>query len=122
MDHRLIEGLMEAIAPLIKNYVDERLAKEVAPLQVRINEYESREPLKGDRGNDADPEVTARMVSDEIARFLPGAVETAVLSKGVAMIESVVAEKVEKAVSDLPVPVNGKDADPVDLDEVASRA
>ena len=50
MDHRLIEGLMEVIAPLIKTYVDDRIAKDVAPLHAKVAEFKAVEPVKGDPG------------------------------------------------------------------------
>lgn len=92
MDHRLIEGLMEVIAPLIKTYVDERIAKEVTPLHAQIKAYEAREPLKGEPGKDADPEVVSSIVAAEVAKVLPAAVAA------------------------IPVPENGKDADPAHVE------
>src|SRR3954469_18874684 len=50
MDHRLIEGLMEAIAPLIKSYVDDRIAKDIAPLRLQVSEYKSMMPERGEPG------------------------------------------------------------------------
>lgn len=133
MDHRLIEGLMEAIAPLIKTYVDERIAKEVAPLHARLKGFEDFQPLyidfskklgdipdktvseqikdlrdvvdalnerpirDGEDGKDADPEVVKEMVLKAID----------VKSIG------------DQVLASIPVPQNGKDAEPVDPAEVA---
>lgn len=100
MDHRLIEGLMEAIAPLIKSYVDERIAKEVEPLRARIKEFEASEPLKGEPGKDADPEVVKDLVIKAID------------------LDAIAAQVLEK----VPVPENGKDGrDGVDGESVTAE-
>lgn len=95
MDHRLIEGLMEAIAPLIRGYVDEQLAKATKPLLDRLTAAEARPLLKGDPGKDADPALIEQMVSEAAAKLPPAA-------PGKDADPAVIAEMVAAAVAELP--------------------
>jgi integrin beta 3 len=63
MDHRLIEGLMEAIGPVIKSHI----AEIVGPLRDKLSEIEQRPAPAGPPGKDADPDVVAAMVKDAVA-------------------------------------------------------
>lgn len=117
MNHREIAGLMAAIAPTIGDFVgkamaplraeNERLTNSLAAVEQRFADFSA--------ARENDRVVFLTLVKEEIAKVEPSAVDP-------VEIERVVNEKVEKAVSALPVPENGKDAEPVDLDEVASRA
>lgn len=119
MDHRLIEGLMEAIAPLIKTYVDDRIAKDVAPLQVKLKEYESRSPEKGEPGKDADPALIAETVEEAVAKAMASiSLPKDGKDTDIEVVRAIVAEQI----AEMPPAAPGKDADPVDLDEVAARA
>ena len=122
MNHRDIAGVMTAAAPAFRDYV----VRAVSPLVDRLLAVEKfiRDYPTPKDGRDADPEVIAKMVSAEVARLLPEAVEAAVVAKEAAFaeIERIVTDRVEKLFSALPTPKDGRDADPVDLDEVASRA
>lgn len=136
MDHRLIEGLMEVIAPLIKEYVE----AQIVPLRAKLTEYEAREPLKGEpgkdadpvdpaivanllidlmpvpeNGKDADPEVIAEMVAAEFAKIDPPKDGKDVDPELVAVL---VSEQVEKAVAAIERPQDGKDADPALMAEM----
>lgn len=117
MNHREIAGLMAAIAPTIGDFVGKAMAPlraENARLSSNLAEVEQRfADFSAARANDR--VVFLTLVKEEIAKVEPPAID-------VVEIERVVNEKVEKAVSALPVPENGKDAEPIDLDEVASRA
>lgn len=119
MNHREIAGLMAAIAPTIGDFVgkamaplraeNERLSSSLAAVEQRFADFSA--------ARENDRVVFLTLVKEEIAK-----VELPVKEIDPVEIERVVNEKVEKAVSALPVPTNGRDADPVDLDEVASRA
>lgn len=50
LDHRLIEGLMQAIAPVIRSATAESSEKATAPLIARIELLEALKSEKGDRG------------------------------------------------------------------------
>jgi hypothetical protein len=119
MKHDEIARLMESVAPTIGDFVSKamaplraenvRLSTSLAAVEQRFADFST------ERENDRVFFLT--LVKEEIAK-----VELPVKEIDLVEIERVVTEKVEKAVSALPVPENGKDADPVDLDEVASRA
>jgi hypothetical protein len=108
MDHRLIEGLMEAIAPLIKSYVDDRIAKDIAPLRLQVAEYKSMMPERGEPGlpgKDADPEYVLRLVEETVAKVPPAAagkdasledIKAAVLNVVADVLPDEVAAAVEK--------------------------
>lgn len=118
MNHREIAGLMAAIAPTIGDFVgkamaplraeNERLSNSLAEVQQKFADFSAS------RG-ESDKVFFLTLVKEEIAKVDIPEIDP-------VEIERVVTEKVERAVSALPVPVDGKDADPVDLDEVASRA
>ncbi|MCH2219310.1 MAG: hypothetical protein MK097_03150, partial [Dechloromonas sp.] len=74
MDHRLIEGLMEVIAPLVKEYVE----NQVAPLRAELAEYKARAPEKGEPGKDADPTAVAALVLEQVRPDIDAAVKGAV--------------------------------------------
>jgi hypothetical protein len=120
MDHRLIEGLMEAIAPLIKSYVDDRIAKDLAPLRLQVAEYKSIMPERGEPGlpgKDADPEYVLRLVEETVAKVPPAAagkdasledIKAAVLN----VVADVLPDEVAAAIEKIEKPKDGKDADP----------
>jgi hypothetical protein len=129
MDHRLIEGLMEAIAPLIKGYIDDRMAKDIAPLLAKIELLEGRQlerGEKGDPGKDADPEEVQRMVEAAVAQIRKPEDGKSVT---VDDVKPLLSDMVKAAVSEieLPVPKDGQDGAPgkdaeVDLDALALKA
>src|SRR3954469_10893590 len=101
VDVRMIEGLMEAISPIIKTYVDERIAKDVTPLHAQIAAYKAMMPEKGEKGDagepgvagkDADPEVIKSTVVDVVLDFLPA--------------------EVSDWISKIELPKDGKDGEP----------
>lgn len=47
MDHRLIESLMTAISPVIREHYE----SSIAPLMARLVALENREPVKGEKGD-----------------------------------------------------------------------
>lgn len=68
MDHRLIEGLMEAIAPVIRESTVAAIDKATAPLLARITELEAKtveRGEKGDRGEPGEPGADAPAPTDE---------------------------------------------------------
>lgn len=78
-----VEALSEMMAGLIGEEVD----KAIAPLQARIAELETREPLKGDPGEPGDPGAPADLL----------------------VINEMVVAEVGKAIAALPAPKNGED-------------
>jgi hypothetical protein len=54
MDHRLIEGLMEAIAPIIRDS-STMSAEQLKEVRTRLDLLELRLPEKGDRGEQGEP-------------------------------------------------------------------
>lgn len=70
-------------------------------------------PAKGDRGEDADPELVTLLVDEKVrqavAALPPAKDGTSVTVKDVAPL---IEEQVRAAIVDLPKPENGKDADP----------
>lgn len=119
MKHEEITGLMRSLAPTIGEFVskamaplraeNERLSTSLAAVEQRFADFSST--------RESDKVFILTLVKEEVAK-----VELPVVSLDPVEIERVVSEKVEKAVAAFPVPVNGKDAEPIDLDEVASRA
>ncbi|MEH2508689.1 hypothetical protein V1291_000043 [Nitrobacteraceae bacterium AZCC 1564] len=101
MDHRLIEGLMEGIAPLIRGYVDEQVAKATEPLVKRLAEVEARPQLKGEPGKDADPAFIEQLVTGAVAKIPPAA-------PGKDADPAVIAEMVAAAVAEIPPAAPGK--------------
>lgn len=55
MDHRLIEGLMEAIAPVIREATTAAIDKATAPLFARIAELEAKTVERGEKGEKGEP-------------------------------------------------------------------
>lgn len=100
----------------VKTYVDDALAA----FEQRIKALESREPSKGEPGadgrdgKDADPEVTAQLVREEVEKAV-AAIPAPQDGKSVTVedVEPLIAERVSAAVSDavkaMPVPQDGKD-------------
>jgi hypothetical protein len=119
MKHQEIAGLMGSLAPVIGKFVSDaiaplraentRLTESLASVEQRFADISSL--------REQDKIVFINLVKEEVAK-----IEIPTKEIDPVEIERVVTEKVEKAVSALPVPENGKDAEPVDLDEVASRA
>lgn len=100
----------------VKTYVDDALSA----FEQRIKAIESREPAKGAPGvdgrdgKDADPEVTAQLVREEVEKAV-AAIPVPKDGKSVTVedVEPLITERVSAAVSDavkaIPVPQNGKD-------------
>lgn len=119
MKHEEIARLMGSVAPTIAEFVvkamaplraeNERLSSSLAAVERRFTEMSAE--------REQDRVVFINLVREEISK-----VDLPVKEIDPAEVERIVVEKVETAVAALPVPLNGKDADPVDLDEVASRA
>ncbi len=114
MDHRLIEGLMEAIAPVIK----ESIAKATGPLIAQISELKTIGPIKGDPGEpgkSVTPEDLRPMVEETVAKLpLPQDGKSVSLDDVRPMIEEMVAA--------IPMPKDGRDADPAAIELMVSEA
>jgi hypothetical protein len=101
LDHRLVEGLMEAVAPIIMEVRDfsrkelDAARKEIAALRAELDEVKAQRPEKGEPGKDGrDAEVDLEALALKAAELI---------------------DKPKDG-------VNGKDADPVDLDAIAIKA
>jgi hypothetical protein len=117
MKHDEITGLMRSLAPTIGDFVgkamaplraeNERLSSSLAAFEQRFADFTA--------ARENDKVFVLTLVKEEVAKIELPAAEVDPVE-----IERVVSEKVEKAVSALPVAVNGKDADPVDPTVVAN--
>lgn len=118
MDHRLIEGLMEAVAPVVRDAIAAGVEKATAPLLARIVELESRAPEKGEKG-DPGQSVTVEelrpLIEAEVATLPPAEPGKSVTLDDVRPI-------LEGMVAALPKAENGKDADPELIGLMVSEA
>lgn len=111
LDHRAVEGLMEAIAPIIKSAIADATEKATVPLLERIAELEARKPEKGEPG-EAGKSVTlddVRPLLQEMVAAIPPA------EPGKSVTVDDVRPLLAEMVDALPKPENGKS---VTLDEV----
>lgn len=108
MDHRLIEGLMVAIAPVIRETLAAGIEKACAPLRETISGLETR---LGAAEKTTLPDVE-RLISDAVAKMPP-----ARDGKDADLVEvtAIVAAEVERAVAVLPKPQDGKSVDLEDI-------
>ncbi len=97
-------GVMRNVAPILREYVVSALG----PLQQRLADLEARPPIKGDKGEDADPELIRLAVIEEVER-LPKP------QNGKDADEAVIANIVAEAISKLPKPQDNKN------DEIRQR-
>lgn len=106
------------MAAIVKEAVD--------PLVRRIEELESREPIKGEDGKSVTPEDVAPMIQEEVAKAvaqIPPAKDGQSIT--VDDVAPMIAEQVKAAVESMPKPKDGKDgrdgkdgkdAEPVEID------
>jgi hypothetical protein len=115
MDHREIAGLMAAIAPTIGDFV----AKAIAPLRAENARLSSSLAAVEQRcadimvAREQDNVIFINLIRDEISKSEP---------KFVDALDRVVTEKVGVAFSALPVPKDGKDADPDEIAQMVEQA
>lgn len=108
MDHRLIEGLMEVVAPIVRDYVEGALAKATGPLIARIAELEGREVTKGEPGEPG-KSVTLDDVRPFVTEYINEAVaKIPVPQDGKSVTIEEVRPLVDAAVAALPKPADGK--------------
>jgi hypothetical protein len=121
MDHRLVEGLMDAVAPYIQ-----KLEKRCEAMQARIDQLEARAPERGEKGDGADPAEVQRMVEAAVAQMRqPEDGKSVTVDDVRPMLTDMVTAAV--AAIELPKPKDGVDGLPgkdaeVDLDALALKA
>ncbi|MCK1670288.1 hypothetical protein [Bradyrhizobium sp. 150] len=116
MDHREIAGLMAAIAPTIGDFV----AKAIAPLRAENARLSSSLAAVEQRcadmlvAREQDNVIFINLIRDEIEKSEP--------KFDMGALDRVVTEKVGVAFSALPVPKDGKDADPEEIAQMVEQA
>jgi hypothetical protein len=111
MDHRLVEGLMEAIAPVIRESLTAHVEKATAPLVLRIAELESRAPEKGEPGEPGKSitvDDVRPLILEEVAKLPPA-------EPGQSVTVDDVRPLLDEMVAALPKPEDGKS---VTIDDV----
>ncbi len=112
MDHRLIEGLMEAVVPAVREYVTAEIIKARAPLLLRIETLEAcGQPLQGPPG-----EPGKSVSVDDVRPLLKEMVEALPRpADGKSVTLDDVRPLIDEAIGALPKPVDGKS---VSVDDV----
>jgi hypothetical protein len=124
LDHRLVEGLMEAVAPIIME-VRETARKEIAVARNEIAELkaelEAVKALKPEKGDPGEPGKSADPVDIDavVAKLLPLMPPP---KEGASVTVDDVMPAILEAVAEKAIPGRpGKDADPVDVDLVVEK-
>lgn len=109
MQHHEIAGLMTALAPVVGEFVSKAVAPLRAENQALLNRLETMEQRFADiPTREENSVVILRLVEETVAKVPP----TPPTEVDLVEVERIVSEKVESAVSALPTPAPGKDADP----------
>ncbi len=104
-------GVMRNVAPILREYVVSALA----PFQQKLADLEARPPIKGDKGEDADPELIKLAVLEAVER-LPKPID------GKDADPATIAKMIADAIAGLPKPQDGKSITLEDVSPIIEAA